>query len=290
MCYERERVTLRDGDFVDLDIALCGRANVDTCLVLLHGLEGSSQAPYVKSFARLGKGVGVDMVAMNLRGCSGELNRKARFYHSGETGDLRDVIAYLSSRYRRIGLIGFSLGGNVVLRYLGEEGDAAPAEIFGGVAFSAPVDLARSAGEIGRPENAFYMKRFIRLLAAKIEAKAKVFPEEIDPRGCRAMRSFLEFDGAYTAPLCGYASAEDYWARCSALPVLGDIRRPALLLSSRDDPFLSESCFPFEIAQASEWFALCAPEHGGHLGFPAVRKGGQAWHERVAFRFLGLEA
>lgn len=278
---------LSDGDFVDLDTSLRrGRERSDTCLLVLHGLEGSSQAPYVKSLEKaLGRSTW-DFVAMNMRGCSDELNRALRFYHSGETGDLGEVLEYLGKRYERIFLFGFSLGGNVVLKYVGEAPEAVHSRVIGAVAVSAPVDLEGSALKIGERDNRLYMRRFIRLLSQKVEAKAQVYPEELDAAGVRDMRSFTAFDGRYTAPLNGFASAEDYWRRCSALNWLADIRVPSLLINARNDPFLSEACFPESIARASSALYSVFPDRGGHVGFPAWRKSGRAWHEAVALDFL----
>ncbi|MBK1880189.1 YheT family hydrolase [Pelagicoccus mobilis] len=282
--YERDRVELSDGDFVDLDHL--GRESSDTCLLVLHGLEGSSQAPYVKSLAMALGSLAWDFVAMNMRGCSGEMNRAVRFYHSGETGDLREVLEYLGNRYDSILLCGFSLGGNVVLKYLGEDPETVSPKVKAGVAVSAPVDLEGSALKIGRKSNQLYMRRFIRMLSQKIEEKAQVYPEELDAVGCRDLQDFLAFDGRYTAPLNGFESAEDYWRRCSSLNWLDAIQVPSLLLNARNDPFLSEACFPEEIAKASESLYSLFPDEGGHLGFPSRRVDGMAWHEAVALRFL----
>lgn len=285
--YRRERLELSDGDFVDLDFSLGrGSDRADTCVLALHGLEGSSDAPYVKSLAWALRKMPWDFVAMNLRGCSGELNRALRFYHSGETGDLREAVQYLQGRYARIALVGFSLGGNVVLKYLGEDPDRVPEAVVSGVAVSAPIDLEGSALRIGGRSNAFYMRRFIRLLSAKVEAKAEVYPEMLDASRCRELRNFAEFDGRYTAPLNGFASAQDYWRRCSALNWLGAIRCPALLINARNDPFLSAACFPELLVAQSDWLYSIFPDRGGHLGFPGRRVGGRAWHERVALEFI----
>ncbi|MDQ8196584.1 alpha/beta fold hydrolase [Pelagicoccus enzymogenes] len=285
--YRRERVELADGDFVDLDTAIYeGKESFDTCLLALHGLEGSSTAPYVKSLAKALRRREWDFVAMNMRGCSHELNRALRFYHSGETGDLREVLLFLATRYRRIFLFGFSLGGNVVLKYMGENLGAVSSAVAGAVAVSAPVDLQGSALQIGGPGNRFYMKRFIRLLSQKVEAKAQVYPEELDATGVRELKSFQEFDGRYTAPLNGFASAQDYWRKCSALNWLQDIAVPSLLINARNDPFLSDACFPKEIARTSPALYSVFPDRGGHLGFPGKRRLGCAWHEEVALEFL----
>lgn len=282
--YERERTELEDGDFLDLDFVRS--PNADTCLLVLHGLEGSSTAPYVKSLAKAASDFDWDFAAMNMRGCSGEMNRVARFYHSGETGDLRAVIQYLEKRYERIAIVGFSLGGNVVLKYLGEAPGKVSSQLLAGVAVSAPVDLQGSALRIGEAGNRVYMRRFIRLLAEKIEAKAALFPHEIDAKGCRGLPDFRAFDGMYTAPLNGFSSAEDYWQRCSSLNWLADIRLPTLLLNARNDPFLTESCFPAIIAKESSSLYSLFPDNGGHLGFPSWRSSGRAWHESVILDFI----
>lgn len=285
--YRRERLELPDGDFVDLDFQDGnGRERADTCLLALHGLEGSSRAPYVKSLARALEPLRWDFVAMNMRGCSEEANRLARFYHSGETGDLREVVELLEGRYRRIVLIGFSLGANVVLKYAGEDPAAVSSKVFGVAAVSAPVDLEGSALKIGEPSNRLYMRRFIRLLSEKIEAKARAYPLDLDASGVRDLNSFLEFDARYTAPLNGFSSAEDYWRRCSALNWLQDIRVPSLIVNARNDPFLSNACFPREVVDQSAALYSLYSDRGGHIGFPGWRRSGRAWHEQVALAFL----
>lgn len=285
--YRRERVELEDGDFIDLDFAKnVSSESSDTCVLALHGLEGSSDAPYVKSLAKALKGLPWDLVAMNMRGCSGEDNRSVRFYHSGETGDLREALRFLDGKYRRVFLFGFSLGGNVVLKYLGESPAEVSSLVSGAVAISAPVDLEGSALKIGEKGNRVYMRRFIRLLSEKVEAKAQVYPEELDAKGVRNLQSFQAFDGRYTAPLNGFESAEDYWRKCSASNWLEDIRVPSLLINARNDPFLSEGCFPEDAVRENESLYSVFTDKGGHLGFPAWRRNGQAWHEAVALGFL----
>ncbi len=285
--YRRERLELDDGDFIDLDTAKSGSSETsDTCVLALHGLEGSSDAPYVKSLAKALRGSSWDLVAMNMRGCSDELNRSLRFYHSGETGDLHEVLRFLEQRYRRVFLFGFSLGGNVVLKYVGEDPSRVNPIVKGCVAVSAPVDLEGSALKIGERKNRIYMRRFIRMLSEKVEAKARVYPEELDASGVRDLQSFEAFDGRYTAPLNGFLSAEDYWRKCSALNWLADIRVPSLLINARNDPFLSEACFPETVSGASDALYSVFPDRGGHLGFPAWRCAGRAWHERASLGFL----
>ena len=284
--YERERLELPDGDFLDLDWSRAGHH--DRLAILSHGLESDSSAGYVRGMAAALNAAGWDALAWSFRGCGPEPNRLLRFYHSGETGDLGRVVAHAAWTYRQVILIGFSLGGNLTLKYLGE---ARPhPAVVGGVAISAPVDLASSAGRLDRQRgNRIYLRRFLRTLIAKVEAKALVFPGEIDTAGIRRIRSFQEFDDRYTARLHGFRDAADYWAKASARPFLPRIDLPALLLNARDDPFLAPECFPTEEAGASAHFFLEAPAHGGHVGFiEGWRRRGPNWLERRTVEFLSM--
>jgi uncharacterized protein len=286
--YERERLELDDGDFLDLDWSRAGGPSV---VLIAHGLEGSAEGTYMKGMVRAFNRRGWDAVALNFRGCSGESNRLARFYHSGATEDLWQVTEHVARQgYRGVALVGFSLGGNVTLKLLGELGGGVPAWLLGGVAISVPCDLKASAEVMARPVNRAYMKRFLRDLHAKLRAKQKRFPKELDDSGYGKIRGFREFDDRYTAPLHGFRDAEDYWARCSARFFLAPIRRPTLLLSAADDPFLAPECFPREIAGSHEWLHLEVPAHGGHVGFAGggLRRD-EYFSERRALEFLGAD-
>jgi predicted alpha/beta-fold hydrolase len=230
---------------------------------------------------------GWDALAWNFRGCGDEPNRLPRFYHSGATDDLRFVIQHAASNYSRLALVGFSLGGNLILKYLGE---AAPsAAIVAAAAISAPVDLAASARKLDtRWSNRFYLRRFISSLVAKVEAKAVHFPEQIDATGARALRTFGEFDDRYTARLHGFRDAEDYWKQSSARQYLHRIAIPTLLLNSQDDPFLAPECFPFPEAEQNPCLFLEAPKSGGHLGFLEFDHGLRPWFEDRITRFLSV--
>jgi predicted alpha/beta-fold hydrolase len=208
-----------------------------------------------------------------------------RFYHSGETGDMAAVVRHGAASYERIALIGFSLGGNVTLKYLGES--PSPPCVVAGVAISTPVDLTSSARALDRRRsNGIYLHRFLRTLIAKVEAKARRFPEHLDVRGVRAIRTLYEFDNRYTAPLHGFRDAADYWARASARPFLAGITVPALLLNARDDPFLTPESFPLAEANANPLLFLEAPARGGHVGFLDLEQGIQPWSERRVVAFL----
>lgn len=285
--YRRERIETADGDFLDLD-HLPAAGSTDRAAVIAHGLEGSSARPYVRGMARALAAAGWDAVAWNLRGCSGEPNRAARLYHSGATEDLDAVVRHLLPRYRRLALVGFSLGGNLTLKYLGEaERDP---RVVAAVAFSVPVDLAASAAVLARRRNAPYMAYFLRRLRRKVRQKAAQFPDRVSAEGLRRLRTFRAFDDRYTAPLHGFADAEDYWARASSRRFLPAIRIPTLLVNAADDPFLAPACFPRAEAEASAAFHLEVPRHGGHVGFVAFHPDGTYWSERRAAAFLAAHA
>jgi len=284
--FVRERLELDDGDFLDLDWA---RAGHNRLAIISHGLEGATEAGYIRGAAAALNTAGWDALAWNFRSCSGELNRLLRFYHSGETGDLQAVICHAAESYRQVTLVGFSLGGNVTLKYLGE---APPHRaVIAAAAVSAPVDLASSARALDqRRGNRIYLRHFLRSLIAKVEAKAVRFPDQLSAAGVRAIRSFQEFDDRYTAPLHGFRDAEEYWQQASARPYLRAVRVPALLLNARNDPFLTDASFPHEEASASEHLYLEAPASGGHCGFIDFARGLQPWWERRVVEFLGIAA
>ncbi len=278
-----ERLELPDGDFLELDWVRRGHRRL---AILSHGLEGSFDAGYIRGMASALVGAGWDALAWTFRGCGPEPNRLLRFYHSGETGDLDQIIRHAVRRYDRIALVGFSLGGNLTLKYMGEK-PPHPA-VVGAAAISAPVDLAASAGVLDRRwSNRLYLRRFLTTLIAKVEAKAGRFPTELDLTGIRRIRSFQEFDDRYTARLHGFRDARDYWTRSSARQFLPRITVPSLLINARDDPFLPSACFPVTEAAANPRFFLDAPAHGGHVGFlDFSRRDSRTWAERRVVDFL----
>lgn len=281
--YDRQRVVLSDGDFVDVDHSRVGARRV---AVVSHGLEGHSRRPYVLGMARAFNTAGWDVAAWNFRGCSGEANRLLKFTHSGASSDLAEVIDAVlgAGRHDKLVAVGFSLGGNLTLKYLGERGSDLPRAVVGGVAFSVPTDLRGSAERMARPANRLYMRRFLSDLRGRMTSKAAQFPGRVSLEGYDGIRDFRGFDERYTAPLHGFLNADDYWARSSANAHLRGIRVPALLVNAMDDPFLSEGCFPWAEAEASTWLHLEAPEHGGHVGF--VSFGSESyWSERRATEF-----
>jgi predicted alpha/beta-fold hydrolase len=280
--FVRERMELPDGDFLDLDWLRRGSQRL---VILAHGLEGNSTQTYIRGMAATLAAAGWDSLAYNFRGCSGEPNRLPRAYHSGETEDLRAVIARALMAYSTLGLVGFSLGGNVILKYLGEA-PSHPA-IRTAAAICAPIDLAACARKLDqRRSNRIYLRRFIVSLVDKIEAKATLFPDIVDATGARDLRSFQAFDDRYTGPMHGFRDAADYWAQSSARQFLRNITVPTLLLQPRNDPFLAPEAYPWPEAEANPHFFLETPDSGGHVGFLDLRNGLQPWSERRVAEFL----
>jgi len=240
----------------------------------------------MKSMARALGGFGFHVGALNLRGCSGEPNRLRRFYHSGDTDGLAAVLDTVCRRYDQVVVVGFSLGGNVLLKYLGECRARVPQSVKAAAALSVPCDLASSAECLAGKRNSFYMNRFIRLLGAKLKEKEAVYPDYRYEKGYARMKSFHEFDGVYTAPLNGFRDADDYWRQSSCRQYLSEIDRPTLLVNAKNDPFLSRACYPVDEARSSPTFHLEIPEEGGHCGFPGDSDAAGYWHERRLLSFF----
>lgn len=284
VAYDRERITTPDGDFLDIDWSRVGSARV---ALVIHGLEGDSHRAYMQGMVRALNRRGWDVAALNLRGCSGTPNRRLRFYHSGATEDVETAVAHVCEQaYRTLALVGFSLGGNLVLKYLGEQGTAVPAIVQAAVALSVPVDLLGCADALERPGNVVYRWRFLRQLRATVEAKAAQFPDAISTAAFSHIRSLRDFDEHYTAPLHGFAGATDYYTQASSLPLLPSIAVPALLINAANDPFLSASCYPETAAARHAALTLCTPRYGGHVGFVQPNKAGEYWSEIIAGQFL----
>ncbi len=286
--YVRERIETPDGDFLDLDWARVGAERV---AVLSHGLEGSSDRPYVRGMARALNRRGWDVVAWNYRGCGGEPNRLPVFYHSGATADLDVVVGHVLAGpgYATAALIGFSLGANLVLKYAGERGEGLDPRLRRVVAFSAPCDLAAGSAYMARRAAAVYMRRFMRSFHAKLRAKKARFPDLLDDAGFERLRTFAEYDGRYTAPLHGFRDASDYYERCSSRRYLHAIRVPTLIVNAADDPFLPPACYPVEETRAHPFVRLEIPRYGGHIAFVDFDPEGTYWSERRAAAFLGGE-
>ena len=279
LCFEGETLELSDGDFLSLGWKRSGSQKL---AILCHGLEGSMDAGYIRRSAAALSVAGWDVLAWNLRGCGLIPNRLPAGYHCGKTDDLASVIRHAAPHYLSVALVGFSLGGNLVLKYLGE---AAPhPKVSAAVAVSAPVDLESTAEALDcKIGNRLYLKRFLSTLNSKMRQKRGCFPDQIPD--CIA-RSLREFDDIYTAPLHGFSGATDYWERSSSRQFLEQIGVRCLLLNAVDDPFLGEKSFPSEEAHANPCFFIETPAHGGHLGFIGWRGGPCYWVEGRIVDFL----
>lgn len=284
--YRRERIDTPDGDFLDLDWSRVGAKRL---AIVLHGLEGDSGRPYMMGMVKGLNRSGWDALALNFRGCSGEPNRKLRMYHSGETEDLQTVIQHVETlgKYSELALVGFSLGGNAILKYLGQEGAGAPGLIKAAVTISVPCDLKACSVRLAETTNSPYKRRFLRMLRRKMEAKSLIAPDKISVAGYDKIKTLEEFDDRYTAPLHGFKDADDYYRRSSSKQFLMGIAIPTLLINAADDPFLSTSCYPTEEAKMNPNLFLEIPKHGGHVGFMSLNHDGEYWSETRATSFLG---
>ena len=289
VAYQRERLELPDGDFLNLDWScLPAHRPTSSLAIVSHGLEGDAYRPYMLGMVRALNRAGFDALAWNYRSC-GEMNRLLRSYHLGDTEDLDGVLrhALATGRYRRVFLVGFSAGGNVTLKYLGENAARVPAEVQRAAVFSVPTDLQASSEHIGRPQNQVYMRRFLKSLRQKIRDKAALLPGQVDVEGLDALRNFPQFDDKYTAPMHGFDSAEAYYRHASAGRYLSGIQVPTLLVNALNDPFLPASCYPREVAASSPFVFLETPPDGGHVGF--AESNGGYYSERRAVEFLTAE-
>lgn len=286
MPFERERMELSDGDYLDLDWLRSGRPRL---AILSHGLEGSTQSGYIHGMAESLRNAGWDVLAWNFRGCSGEPNRLLRYYHSGDSADLRLVVHHAAKQYQDIALIGFSMGGNMTMKYLGEAPPHPAVKRAAGV--SVPVDLGACSHALDTHwDNHLYIRRFLKSLVEKIIGKSKRFPGQIDITGIHKIRTFREFDDRYTAPIHGFKDSEDYCRWANSLQFLSRINIPTLIVNARNDPFLTPGSFPFDVAEKSPHLFFEAPPSGGHVGFFKSLTRRQSWYEQRVVEFLSTSS
>lgn len=264
--FKRVEFETWDGDFIHLDEI---RNNNKRVVIILHGLEGSARQHYVLSQARSLSSQNFDIIAVNFRTCSGVMNKTTTLYHSGETKDLSSVIEYAKKSYEEVHLVGFSLGGNVLLKFLGETQTTG---IKSAAAFSAPISLESCAEELNQGFNKIYARHFMHTLSKKvIYIQQKYVDNKITSVKAKNLKSFYDFDHLVTAPLHGFKSAKDYWERSSSLQFLSDIKVPTLLMNAKDDPFLGSECYPTKDSIGNPNLTLEYPKNGGHVGFTGHR-------------------
>ena len=286
--YQRERLETSDGDFLDLDW-LRNPEPSRRLMIVTHGLESNSRASYCLGTAKLFRENGWDALAWNCRSCSGEMNRKFRMYHHGDTEDISAVVNHALSRgqYEAIVLVGFSMGGNITLKYVGTGGENLPPQVRAAVAFSAPCDIRAGADVLDRWDNWIYKARFLSYLKKKIRHKALQFPGKLDVSKLKLVRRWYDFDEYFSAPICGFASADEFHRQASAKHFVAGIRIPTLLVSALNDPILTPECFPVDIAREHPFLHLELSSGGGHCGFQAKGGGAFSWAERRALEFVG---
>ncbi|QCR23264.1 YheT family hydrolase [Pontibacter sp. SGAir0037] len=279
--YERERLLTPDDDFLDADWYKTGSKSL---AILSHGLEGDSSRSYILGMVKALNQNGIDALAWNYRSCSGEPNKLLSSYHLGASDDLNFVIqhALKTGKYTTLYLLGYSAGGNITLKYLGEKPELVPQEVKRAAVFSVPVDLKSSAQRIP----VIYTRRFLKTLGKKLEQKSEMFPGQVDLSNFSLYWSFPEFDNRYTAPLHGFKDAEDYYSRVSSRQFLPQIKIPTLLVNAQNDPFLGSACYPVEEAAQSTHLYLETPAQGGHVGFAEDFRKDVYYSERRAIEFL----
>nr|WP_321224692.1 alpha/beta fold hydrolase [uncultured Psychroserpens sp.] len=280
----RERIATRDADFLDLDWSFSEEKS-NAVIILLHGLEGHAQRPYVTGTAKLFNNNGVDAVCVNFRGCSGEDNRFYSSYHSGATNDLDDVVNHCieKKKYTKIYIKGISLGGNITLKYVGENRVLA-SQIKAAIAISVPLDLNGSATELHKLKNKAFAIRFRKHLLDKLRVKQKQFPEILKDVNLNSIKTLREFDEFYTSKAHGFEDAMDYYSKSSSLQFLKNIKIPTLVINALNDSFLSKSCYPLKEAKENENLYLETPNYGGHVGF--IEKGDYYYNEKRALEFV----
>jgi predicted alpha/beta-fold hydrolase len=271
---------LEDGDFLDYDHWQNGS---DKLVIISHGLEGDSRRPYVLGMAHAYYREGYDVVAWNYRGCSGRVNKKPRLYHSGATDDLDAVVNAFKDKFNKIILIGFSLGGNLTLKYLGENRDYS--KISTAVTFSVPLDLRSGSLALSSPKNLIYEKRFLRALRKKVKLKSEQFPEVFDVSLLQKIRTLYQFDDRITAPIHGFANADDYYERCSSRFFLDNIRVPTLIVNALNDPLLTDVTLNPKLGSDNPNLTYELTRKGGHCGFGYLAGNKEYWSERRALQF-----
>lgn len=285
--YKRQRISTPDDDFIDLDIS---SVNSKNAVIAIHGLEGSAQSLYILSLAKYLNSQKIDVISVNLRSCSGQDNKFLYAYHAGFTQDLECVINHIikNHTYQSISLIGYSLGGNMVLKYMGEKGLNVPEIVKCCVAVSAPCNLEDSSKELAKKSNFIYMVAFLKSVKEKARLKFKQFPNhKLNKNNILDSKNFIEFDNYFTAPVFGYKSAEDLYQSNSCKPFLQAIKKPTLLLTALDDPFLGHKCYPFDEAKNHKYFDLLATKHGGHVGFNSqFKKTENLWSEKYITTYI----
>lgn len=283
LSFQRERFVTSDEDFLELDWLRHRRS--DRLLILFHGLEGNSRRVYMKGMAQYFFSKGWDVLAWNCRSCGGSMNKNVKLYHHGEIEDFTELINYVLAKYeyKRISLVGFSMGGSIILKYLGKLGTSIPRAINSAVAISAPLNLKSSVIEIMKKGNRFYHNRFLKKIRQKVLQKSLKFPEL--RRYISEIRSFADLHEMYIVPVYGFKDENHYFEEASAVNFIKNIQIPTLILNAKNDPMLGPECYPYSLVSSLDQVFLEAPSRGGHVGFMMHRKS-YTWAELRSWQFI----
>ncbi len=280
---ESQKVSIEtpDGDFFDIEQ---NRSNRNELVIVLHGLEGDTESQYIRGLCYHLHHHNFDFIAVNHRSCGGQMNRLPTMYHSGFTQDLHFLVEKYADAYKQIHIVGFSLGGNITLKYISDGYYSLPETVSKVVAVSVPMDLAGSLQEILKLKNKIYDKMFLSTLKKKIVEKHKQFPDHIPIEKMKLVKNLYDIDEFFTGPLHGFKGADDYYEKCSALPLLHNASVKTLIINALDDPFLSPACYPKKDSFTNPNVQLLYPSYGGHVGFFDTHK--TCWHESVIIKYL----
>lgn len=281
--FVRQRINTPDNDFFDID--WMNASFHKKLVILLHGLEGSSDSQYINGLTDVLYKSGYDIAAVNFRSCSGDINQLPEMYHSGYTKDLEYIISHLTETYNQVVICGFSLGGNVALKYAGEMAQTINKKIKAIAGISVPCDLRGVSEQFLKWYNYPYEKQFLKTLLQKVEVKSAMFPDIIDSSYISKIKHMWDFDAYYTTAMHNFEDAEDYYNKSSSIKLLPDIRIPTLIINAKNDSFLSASCYPFDQAEDNPYIHLMVPDFGGHVGF-ADSKSSKYWSEFVIEDFF----
>lgn len=281
--YERERITTSDNDFLDLDWLDKGSRQL---VILTHGLEGNTERYYMKGMAKIFAQNNWDVLAWNCRSCSGEMNKKLRLYFHGEIADIGEVVKHALHKkdYEKIVLVGFSMGGNITLKYLGVQGKELPTPVRAGIAFSAPCNINESIATLEYPLNKGYKRYFLKNLKKKIEIKAKQHPGVIDLNNLSKVKVWKDFDHYFSIIINGYDNQKQFYYDASAENFMTEISVPTLLVNALNDPIVPPACSPVQLCEKHPFIHLEMPKYGGHVGFSLFRKPVN-WMEYKALEF-----
>lgn len=280
--YERERIETFDKDFLDLDwIDKKSRK----LIVLTHGLEGDSGRPYMRGMAKMFSNKGFDVLSWNCRSCSGEMNRTFRLYNHGEIGDIETVVNYALKKknYDEIVLIGFSMGGNVSLKFAAVSQHPSVKKV---IAFSSPLEMRTSTAILDYPSRFLYQARFKKGILPKVKKKAEMFPDRLSMAEVEAAKSWEAQQELFFVRINGYANIDDFYERGSAVNFIPKLKIPTLIVQAQNDPMLTTECSPIQLAENHRFIHLETPKIGGHCGFMLPNDKEHTWSEYRSWEFV----